>query len=65
MLLSNSPRPDIGSEVFQWLGLADPLEGITQDRLHEIKQAFGGAALGFNPVAQIFQKFAMKDRQPD
>lgn len=63
VLLGYAPRPDVGTKVFQRLGFADTREGISQCRLHEIKQPLCGAAIGLDPVAQIIEKLRMADRQ--
>lgn len=50
MLLRDAPGPDIGTEVFQRLGLADAVEGVAQNGLNQIQQALGGTAVRLNPV---------------
>ena len=54
MLLRDAPGPDIGAEVFQRLGLADAVEGVSQNGLNQIQPSLGGAAVRLNPVLEVF-----------
>jgi len=62
MLLGEAARPDIGAKIFEGFGFADPVEGVAQYRLDQIEKAQGQAAIGFHPVAPIFQKLGMEGR---
>ena len=53
MLLRNTPGPDIRTQIFQWFGLADAIEGVAQDSLYQLQQPLGGATVRLNPVLQV------------
>ncbi len=56
MFLGNSPGPNSGSGVSQWLRFSDALEGVAQDCFHEVERFYKNSPIRLGPVAQIIAK---------
>ena len=61
VLLSDSPRPGPGCEVFQRFRLSGPFERIADHRFHEIQNLESDSAIFAHPPAEILQKLALKN----
>lgn len=69
VLLRTAARADVGAEVLQRFGMADSREGIAERCVDELAQSLGCAALGFEPIAQVFgwarvRKASLRFRSP-
>ena len=64
VLLGDTAGPDAGGEVFEGFGFADALEGVAHDGFDQFQDAQGHAAVGLDPVAQVFAEFGLEDRYP-
>ena len=62
VLLGETPRPSARRKVLERLRLANAIEGVTQDRLHEVDGAKGDSSVVFDPVPKIFNELRVKDR---
>lgn len=62
VFLGDAAGPEAGGEVFEGFGFADALEGVVHDGFDQFQDAQGDAAVGLDPVAQIFAEFGLKDR---
>ena len=63
MLAGDSSGPDAGSEMAKWLGLSESLKRVPPNVFDESEDFECNFAIGGNPVAEIFQKIAVKDQQ--
>lgn len=61
MFLGQASRPGAGKDMFQGLGLPDPREWLSQNRLDELEQAQGDLSIVLDPELQILTKLRMKD----
>ena len=53
MLLRNTSGPNIRTEIFQQLGLADANEGGEQNGLNQVQQPLFGPAVSLDLVLQV------------
>lgn len=60
----DAPRPDVRTEVFEVLRLADAPERIAARGLHEVEDTKGDFAVRGDPVNQILQALVLDDRGP-
>lgn len=61
MLLGDSTRPDVGTEVPDRLGLADTREGVTADGFDEVHDLQGHTTIRLNPKPQVFAELVLED----
>ena len=61
VLLGDAAGPEAGGEVFEGFGFADALEGVAHDGFDQFQNAQGDAAVGLDPVAQVFAEFWLED----
>jgi hypothetical protein len=61
MFLGESPRPYAGALIFQRFRFAKTSKGVTHNRFNQFKGAEGNFSLGFDPIAEVFSKFWLKD----
>jgi hypothetical protein len=47
VLLRDAPGPDICTQILQKFGFAHAIKGILQDGMHQFKNPFGCASVGF------------------
>jgi hypothetical protein len=59
MLLGQPARPEIRSEMPQWLWLPDADERIADDRLDQLQQTQRGAPVGLDPMVQIVAELGL------
>jgi len=60
MLLRDTSRPDVSSQIFEWFWIADAAEWIAHDRLDQGQYSKRGSPLGLHPITQIFTKFRLE-----
>jgi len=51
MLLCDASRPNICTEIFEWLWLPDPAESFTHDGFDQGENTQRSATIGLGPVA--------------
>ena len=61
VLLSDSARPDVRSEVLEWLRLSDPVERTTHHSFDQGKNAQGDAPVRVDPEAKVFPELVLED----
>jgi len=54
MFLRDAARPDIRTEIFQWLRFTDAITWIFQDGAHQLKQSLGRSPVCLNPMLKVF-----------
>lgn len=64
VFLCDAAGPDSWGEVFEGFGFADALEWVAHDGFDQFQDAQGHAAVGLDPMAQVFAEFGLKDRYP-
>ena len=64
VFLGDASGPDAGRQVFERFGFADALERVAHDGFDQFQDAQGHAAVGLNPVTQVFAEFGLEDRYP-
>jgi hypothetical protein len=64
VLLGQPPRPRAREDMLQRLGLADAMEGISQNGLDEVQSPKGNSAIDLDPMPEIFPKLRLKDGDP-
>lgn len=64
VFLGDAAGPEAGGEVFEGFGFADALDWVAHDGFDQFQHAQGYAAVGLDPVAQVFAKFGLEDCYP-
>ena len=64
VFLSDSPRPDTGSQVAQWFGFADAMEWIAANGIYQFQNTQGGFPIRSDPAPQILEKIAVENQTP-
>ena len=62
MLLGEPPGPDIGAQILEWFGFADPAERLAHDGFDEGKNSESCAPISLDPIAQVVAKLGLKHR---
>ena len=62
VLLGEAARPRSGCYVLQGLRLANPDEGVAENRLYEIQTPEGDPTIGLHPVSKVLSELRLKDR---
>ncbi len=61
MILSQSPRPDSGSQIFKRLRLPNPFKWITHHTFDQCNSTECGFLVRLYPMLQIFDEFRLED----
>jgi len=64
VFLGNTTRPTACQQISEGLRLSQPLEWILHHCLDEIQYSDRGAALGFDPKAEVLPKLRLNDSDP-
>jgi len=59
----DSPGPNVGSEVIQWLWLPNTAKGIPPYRLHQTEDSQGNLPVGGYPMFQVLHAFGLIVRE--